>query len=270
MDGEISPIPLDLERRTYSYAERPNRALLRLLRKHLLDANPEAHLLDIGAGCGANARAIKAMAPRARLTAIEPDPRAAELAGEVCDAVFCGDVASWIATSPRERFDGVILSDVLEHLASPIAFLRALAGLPGTAAAVWAVSVPNFAVWYNRLGVLIGRFDYSWSGLYDRTHLRFFTRRSIRELLLYCGYEVLDDACSPSLAQSLAPWIRRSFEQEIQAGKHLVLSESRAYLFYERVFEPVETSVCRLWPELLGFQVVTLARLRGGALSSGA
>jgi hypothetical protein len=51
------------------------------------------------------------------------------------------------------------------------------------------VSVPNIANWAMRLNLLLGRFDYTDRGILDRTHLRFFTVRSLAELAVASGFE---------------------------------------------------------------------------------
>jgi SAM-dependent methyltransferase len=256
------PFPLDLAARGYAYVERPNPELVRLTREHLLEKIRTPLLLDVGSGAGANARALRRLAPTCRIVGVEPNARAAELARAACDEVFVGRLEDWIATEDQRAFDGVLLSDVLEHLVDPVGALRALGRVPGLARAIWIVSVPNYGVWYNRVLTLGGHFGYRWSGLYDRTHLRFFTRRSLQQLLTYAGFYLLGDGCSPSLVQAGAPLWRRWFEREVDAGQHLALTETPAYGLYHRYVEPLETAVCRLWPELLGFQIVAAARLR--------
>lgn len=263
MKAEHAPLPLDLERTAYSYAERHNSTLIELVERHVLEGSPRATILDIGCGAGANGRAIRAKYPNARLVGVEPNARAAELARAVYDEVFQGDVRAWLeAAAPSTRVDGVILSDVLEHVADPITFLRSLAAPPSLKSAVWVISVPNYGVWYNRVNTLFGRFEYAWSGLYDRTHLRFFTRRSIRQALEYAGFGLLDEGCTPSIVQSLAPVLRRFFKADVARGDHLSLEASPAYRLYTRAVEPAETAMCKVWPELLGFQIVTVATLR--------
>jgi hypothetical protein len=161
-----------------------------------------------------------------------------------------------------EAFDVVILSDVVEHVPDPIAFLRDLMTTEALRGALWIISVPNYAVWYNRISTLLGRQHYAWSGLWDRTHLRFYTRRSIRELLEYCGMRIVDQACTPALVQSAAPLLRRAFDRDVARGDHLALATSPAYKFYRKAVEPVESRVCALWPEFLGFQIVHATRIR--------
>jgi 2-polyprenyl-3-methyl-5-hydroxy-6-metoxy-1,4-benzoquinol methylase len=252
--------PLDYGSTGYAYVERPNSVLLDLLTRHVLAERPSARILDVGCGAGANARRIRELAPDARVSGIEPNAEAAELARAACSEVFEGTLEAWAQSAPDARFDAVLLSDVLEHTVDPLAFLRQFTELPSVRGATFLISVPNYGVWYNRLRTLAGRFEYSWSGLYDRTHLRFFTRRSVRKLLAYAGFELLGDACTPSLVQSAAPVLRRFFEKDVSTGNHLALGDSRAFAAYERFVEPLEKQACGLWPELLGFQIVCVAQ----------
>jgi SAM-dependent methyltransferase len=255
--------PLDLQNVSYSYLERPNRAILRLL-EPILTSEGTTTILDAGCGCGANARAILERHPSARIFGIEPAPEAAEAAAAICERVFPMTVEQWLAANVDiPRVDVVLLSDVLEHVPDPVAWLRELTAAPALQNATWIVSVPNYAVWYNRLRTLFGRFEYQWSGLYDRTHVRFYTKSSIRDLLEYCGLRVVTQRCTPSLVQSAAPLLRRSFDSDVSGGNHLALLDSGAFRLYRRFVEPVEDAVCNLWKALLGFQIVSLARRRG-------
>jgi SAM-dependent methyltransferase len=242
--------------------ERVNPAIQTLYGKHVLSRTSSPRILDIGCGCGVNAREFKRRTPQAYIVGIEPNPRAAELAAVACDEIFQGMLEDWMKAPPAKPFDLVVLSDVLEHIADPVSFLRALAASEPLRGAQWIVSVPNYAVWYNRIRTLLGIHDYGWSGIWDRTHVRFFTRDSIRHLLSYCGFELVDDTCSPSIVQSAAPLLRKSFERDVREGDHLVLAQSKAYAAYQKAVEPAESLVCRTWPALLGFQIVHLARLK--------
>jgi hypothetical protein len=55
--------------------------------------------------------------------------------------------------------------------------------------------------------------------------------------------------------------LRKLFERNVERGDHLAVTETRAYRFYREWFESAETRLCRLWPELLAFQVVLAARV---------
>jgi SAM-dependent methyltransferase len=249
--------PLDYESRGYAYVERENATLLALLDRHVLRAGSQPRILDIGCGAGANARAVKARCPSSEIVGVEPDPAAARLATAACDRVVIGTLSDFSCRLDTS-FDAVVLSDVLEHLVEPVRFLTDLLARPDCAAARLFVSVPNYAVWYNRLRTAAGRFSYAWSGLYDRTHLRFFTRESLDELFEHVGLAVVDRGATPSLVQSTAPLLRRFFENDVERGEHLALGESKAYRAYSRFIEPVETKLCEAWPTLLGFQLVSV------------
>jgi 2-polyprenyl-3-methyl-5-hydroxy-6-metoxy-1,4-benzoquinol methylase len=88
------------------------------------------------------------------------------------------------------KFDCVIFNDVLEHLVDPWAALSATHGHLAPDGVVVA-SIPN--VRYLRVLfdlVVHGTFEYTTSGILDRTHLRFFTKRSIVELFRSTGYVI--------------------------------------------------------------------------------
>jgi glycosyltransferase involved in cell wall biosynthesis len=87
------------------------------------------------------------------------------------------------------KFDRVLVLDVLEHLRDPGNLLRDCKKLLAERGRV-VVSVPNTVNFTVRLMVLFGSFRYSDRGILDWSHLRFFTARTIRELLVRHGYRV--------------------------------------------------------------------------------
>jgi 2-polyprenyl-3-methyl-5-hydroxy-6-metoxy-1,4-benzoquinol methylase len=252
--------PLDLRARGYTYVERANSTLVAMLANALHAGSPR--ILDVGCGAGANLRALSERLPDAELFGIEPNAAAAKLARERA-RVFEVTLDQWLKdvdAGDAGKFDALVLSDVLEHLPDPFATLEQLVSAKAVAGADFFVSVPNYAVWYNRLNTLRGRFRYAWSGLYDRTHLRFFTRATFVELLERAGLRVLELRATPSLAQSFAPLLRKRFERAVDEGQHLALEEDSSFRAYQRYVEPIEGKLCELWPALLGFQLVAHAR----------
>ena len=53
------------------------------------------------------------------------------------------------------------------------------------------ISLPNIANITIRTMLLMGRFEYTQQGILDRTHLRFFTRQSAKQLIEGSGYKIL-------------------------------------------------------------------------------
>ena len=120
---------------------------------------------------------------------IEIDPDAAVLAREFAGTVHVADLD---LTSPTEflageEFDVILLGDVLEHFRDPVATLTELASVLRPSGHL-VVSVPNVAHIDVRMMLLGGSWAYQEYGLLDRTHLRWFTRSSLRELLAEVGF----------------------------------------------------------------------------------
>lgn len=91
---------------------------------------------------------------------------------------------------PPRHFDVLIASEVLEHLVDPWAMLRKLREFLKPDATVYASS-PNIAHRSTLKMLLDGRWDTTDDGRMDRTHLRWFTPRTYRELFEQSGFEVL-------------------------------------------------------------------------------
>lgn len=114
---------------------------------------------------------------------IEIDPAAAEEARRFATTVHVAD----LDRRPLDEivdgtFDVVVFGDVLEHLRDPSSALDAAVRLLADDGRV-VVSIPNVGHADLRLMVLEGRWEYQEHGLLDETHLRFFTREGLRELL---------------------------------------------------------------------------------------
>jgi len=87
------------------------------------------------------------------------------------------------------RFEFVICADVLEHLRRPALLLRDLRGILATRGLL-AASLPNSGHAYFRWQVLTGRFPAEDRGLFDRTHLHFYTWRGWQDLFHDCGFRI--------------------------------------------------------------------------------
>jgi 2-polyprenyl-3-methyl-5-hydroxy-6-metoxy-1,4-benzoquinol methylase len=127
-----------------------------------------------------------------RVTGIEIDATMAEEARAFCDHVIEVDldITSLDDILPDAVFDVLAFGDVLEHLRDPWRVLDASRRLLAPGGYV-VISIPNIAHGNVRLSLLKGSFEYEEFGLLDNTHLRFFTLRSVRELCLRAGYEVV-------------------------------------------------------------------------------
>lgn len=146
-------------------------------------------LLDVGCGRGGFAEAVKARDPGAEVWGVEISPAACESARGRLDRVVEGPFPDALGPD-APRFDCVVFNDVLEHLVDPWDALRRTRSLLEDTGVVVA-SVPNVRD-LRVVGPLValGRWQYTDTGLLDRTHLRFFTRASAIELFSASGYSV--------------------------------------------------------------------------------
>ncbi len=145
-------------------------------------------VLEIGCATGYVSALLKANG--CRVIGIELDPISVRQARTICDSVIEGDAGDpSVLKSAGGDFDVILCGDVLEHLIEPRDALRTLATMLAPGGEI-LVSIPNVAFWRMRLRLLLGQFDYTDSGILDRTHLRFFTVDSFKKLTTEVGYQV--------------------------------------------------------------------------------
>ncbi|MCY7354924.1 MAG: class I SAM-dependent methyltransferase [Lysobacter sp.] len=148
---------------------------------------PGMSLLEVG--CSSGYLGSTLVAKGHHVTGVEPDKAASEAARLVLNEVFNGDIDAFFDANPGRRFDAIILGDVLEHLVAPEAALRrCLEHLDADGAIV--ISLPCVTHGSIRAMLLEGRWEYAELGLLDRTHLRFFSRNGVAELMTHAGLEI--------------------------------------------------------------------------------
>src|SRR3954463_12326826 len=151
-------------------------------RPEILEHVPRSarRVLDLGCATGTTGAALKAR-QGAEVVGVEREPDYAREAQARLDRVIVADVER-LDASGLGRFDALIAADVLEHLVDPWAALRRYAALlePGGTA---VVSLPNVGHWSTYAYLLGGTWPRKPEGIFDATHLRWFTLRDARALL---------------------------------------------------------------------------------------
>ncbi len=94
-----------------------------------------------------------------------------------------------------EKFDVILLGDVLEHMVNPEIVLSGLTKYLKPSGRIVA-SLPNVAHFSIRIKLFCGKWDMVDAGILDRTHLRFFTRKTMLEMFGKAGLDILE--CRPT------------------------------------------------------------------------
>jgi SAM-dependent methyltransferase len=181
--------------------------------RDLLDRMPLSAniVLDVGCGAAATGMQYKRMNPNAVYFGIESDEAACLVAAGRIDHIACVDVEAIPLPFGEQRFDVIVYGDVLEHLRDPWAVLQAQVAMLNPGGLV-VICMPNVEHWSFAHKLLTGGWDYQDIGLFDRTHLRWFTARSTQTALRAAGllpYDVVArnfdlDACA-AFTQAAAP-----------------------------------------------------------------
>ena len=129
-----------------------------------------------------------------------------------------------------QEFDVIFLGDVLEHMTDP---LQVLIGLKKFLKPTgrFVISLPNVAHYSTRWELLAGRWDYKNGGIMDRTHMRFFTLKSMKELIEQAGLHL--EKARPSNGG----WERFGINKLFGIGRKLFF----------------------LWPKLIAIQYILVA-----------
>jgi 2-polyprenyl-3-methyl-5-hydroxy-6-metoxy-1,4-benzoquinol methylase len=153
-----------------------------------------ARVLEVGPGDGV-VGAWLAANKGCHVVGVEYVPQAAAAAAPFFDHMITGSIEDpqvQAETRTLAPYDAIIFADVLEHLVDPWGVLAAMRPLLTPGGRV-LLSVPNIAHWTARAHLLLGRFDYTDGYLMDRTHLRWFTRKSARAMAATSGYRIIEE-----------------------------------------------------------------------------
>lgn len=208
---------------TRTYANAGNPDLLARVRAE------DRLVLDVGCGSGENAELL--VRRGACVHGVTASPEERDRAARVMARVALADVETWECDYADGFFDAMICSHVLEHLVDPSTTLRTLGRVVRTGGRVY-IALPNVAFWRQRLRMLQGRFEYEDAGLMDRTHLRFFTFFTARQLLAAAGL--------------------REVEASVTGGAPI----GRLRTVLPAPGRALDAWCCARWPNVFGYQII--------------
>jgi SAM-dependent methyltransferase len=193
------------------YFEIANPELPRLLESlpHDLD------VLDVACGSGVHGAELKRLYGHG-VIGVDLSASSIEKAKTRLAEAYVADITRPDLYPPlgRSKFDIIVLSDIFEHVADPVGVL--VRHLPFLAPGGYVlISVPNIAIWNVRLEPLFGRFEYQDTGTLDRTHMRFFTRNSVRQFLAEAGLEVRGSRITPGIARPVCAADQKDLQPDV-------------------------------------------------------
>jgi len=149
-------------------------------------------VLDVGCGMGALGALYKRINPRAKVLGIESSPDAARVAASRLDQVAVVDVEQTpLPFALPSGVDCLIYGDVLEHMRDPWRVMRVQMEMLSPEGVMLAC-VPNVEHWSMVVRLLREGWEYEKTGLLDRHHLRWFSRKTMEQALDELGLAPID------------------------------------------------------------------------------
>lgn len=148
-------------------------------------------VIDIGCGIGKIAKEFRTRATPEYYLGVEMIPEYARIASEFCSECIVGNIEEFDSYdwSKLTNYDLWVFGDVLEHMYDPWKILKNVREVLPKGGQI-ICCIPNVQHWSLQSRLSIGDWRYADGGLLDRTHLRFFTRATIIELLQGAGFEM--------------------------------------------------------------------------------
>lgn len=215
--------------------------------RFVLDKIPQgSSILEFGPASGYMTRYLKEQL-NCEVTIVELDPECAESASKYAADCFVGSAedVGWSEWLGDRQFDAILFCDVLEHLRSPWDTLKWTTSHLKDDGSIFC-SIPNVAHHTVIAHLLENEFEYFQYGLLDITHIRFFTARSIKDMLKYCDLKAVDQG-NTSLAlidkNSPDPWFFRARTPWIAELQRSMLNLPQ-YTIFQYVVELKKNGSC--------------------------
>lgn len=195
-----------------------------------------SNVLDAGCATGYFAKKLKEK--KCNVWGIEIDSFASQKARKYCEKVFVGDIEKEKSLPFRKHFfDYILLMDILEHLKNPSSALQIFVPYLKKEGKI-IISVPNVAFLSIRLALLRGKFTYQKLGIMDETHLRFFTRKTLLDMIEKTGLHIEEVDVSSG------------FSQITFVGKYL-----------NHIPKIWQYRMTKVWDTLLAYQFIAVCKL---------
>lgn len=188
-------------------------------------------VLDIGCSQGLLAEPLKKKG--VSVTGIDVIPK--EFVSKLLDEYHKHDIYKLSELELGQKYDCLVFADVIEHLTTPLDILGEAKKYLSPSGKLIA-STPNIAVWFYRISLLIGRFEYGPRGILDDTHVRLYTRATFRRLIEKAGFKIKREA-----------YTGLPFEIIFESTGKSPFIKGLAWLYYRLV---------KIWPTMFAYQFI--------------
>jgi len=197
---------------------------------------PGSRVLDLGCSQGLLARPLREK--QVRVSGV--DAGAPHRLAEELEEYFRRDLEEPLELPTGRVYDYVVVADVIEHLRNRQHLLRSARRFLREDGRL-LISTPNVALWFYRLSLLVGRFEYGPRGVLDRTHVHLYTRATFRREVERAGFHVLGE--------------------RVTALPFEVVFESTGRSRLVRALAEGYHALARLWPEMFAYQFILDAEI---------
>jgi GT2 family glycosyltransferase/2-polyprenyl-3-methyl-5-hydroxy-6-metoxy-1,4-benzoquinol methylase len=211
----------------------------------LRNVKPNSFVLEMGPAHGRMTRYLKEEL-NCKICIVEKDECAGEQAKNYAEVAWvgdsCGDLEKplWYEESTNFKFDYIIFADVLEHLHDPEKILK-MARDRLTEDGSILISIPNVGHNSVIIDLLQGKFEYRDVGILDKTHLKFFTHTSLRNMVSGIGLTVHKEINASNVVANTE--FANSYDQ-LPAEISKYLQNRKHGEVYQFVWELKKANVC--------------------------
>jgi len=183
---------------------------------NLIPSKNGNRILEIGAAGGNTLIAAKQMGLASEVCGIElVKIKNSNQNHPLIDRFFTGDIEQTVFDIEKEYFDVILAGEVLEHLCDPWAVVAAYSQYLKKGG-VFIASIPTIRSFTALKDIIFyGDFRYQHSGIFDRTHLRFFCRKNIISLFEENGLKVVKVISNIDMFK---PWAKKRILNALTFG----------------------------------------------------